>query len=126
MLPFLCPFFIMVVSFAIFMPVSMFIFMDVSFFMLVSTAGAGAIAGAAVAAAAVESVVVALPVSFVLHAATASNAATTTRRFIYDLLEVGAIFYDFRDRNRRGPRTPTVPGIGGGKAIGDQGEVKTG
>ena len=64
----------------------MFIFIDVSFFIPVS-AGAGVIAGVVVVVD-VESVVV-LPVSFGLHAATASKAAITARRFIYDLLRSG-------------------------------------
>jgi hypothetical protein len=64
--------------------VSMFIFIPVSFFMLVSAAGA--IAGV-VAVVDVLSVVL-LAVFPELHAATA-NAATMTKRFIYDLLESG-------------------------------------
>ena len=53
-------------------------------------------------------------VSFVLHAATANNAATTTRRFIYDLLGGGAIPVLGL---QHAPRTPTVPGIAAGKLL---------
>jgi hypothetical protein len=80
-------FFFVAVEFGVaaFMPVSIFIFIAVSFFMPVSAA-AGAMAGGV--ALDVESVMVEL-VSFVLQAATANRAATTTRRFIYDLLGRG-------------------------------------
>src|SRR5215469_16271976 len=72
---------------AAFAPVSMLIpFIPVSFFIPVSVA-AGAMAGGGVAVD-VVSVMVEL-VSFVLQAATANRAATTTRRFIYDLLGRG-------------------------------------
>jgi hypothetical protein len=70
----------------IFVLVSELIFMDVSFFIPVS-AGAGDIAGVVVVD--VESADMVLPVSFVLHAATASKAAITARRFINDLLRSG-------------------------------------
>jgi hypothetical protein len=77
---------VVVVESVDFIPVSMFmLFMPVSFFMPVS-AGAGVMAGVVVVD--VESVMVEL-VSFVLQPATANRAATTTRRFIYDLLEWG-------------------------------------
>src|SRR5271156_874014 len=66
---------------AAFMPVSAIPFIDVSFiapaFMPVS-AGAGAIAGAVVAVESAGGV----PLSFGLHAASASTAATRARRFI--------------------------------------------
>jgi len=84
----LCLLVVVVVVESFFIVVSMFMLfmLPVSFFMLVS-AGAGAMAGVVVVVD-VESVMVEL-VSFVLQAATANRAATTTRRFIYDLLEKG-------------------------------------
>src|SRR5689334_25374419 len=77
------------------MPVSIFIelsiFMAAESFFIESASGAGAIAGAA----AVSGVGVS---SFVLHAASASTAATRARRFIYVLLEGD-------DQRCHGPRT---------------------
>src|ERR1700722_506757 len=103
-------FLVVVVVESFFMVVSMFIFIDVSFFIPVS-AGAGVIAGVVVVGD-VESVVV-LRVSFGLHAATASKAAITARRFIYDLLRSGGA----SSIKPRGPRTPSCPESARGKLL---------
>jgi hypothetical protein len=109
---------VVVVVESFFMVVSMFIFIDVSFLIPVS-AGAGVIAGVVVVVD-VESDMV-LPVSFGLHAATASKAAITARRFIYDLLRSGGA---------SSIKTPwsahaLVPGIGARKATYTAHHVKT-